>query len=418
LRRLAVLLLGALVLGGCGGGGDDGPEVPDGALTIYTSLPRHGDSATAAAAALEGQKLALADRKGKAGGHDIKLVPLDSAKPDGHTWDPGLVEQNADKAAGDASAIAYLGELDMGGSAISVPVTNDKAIPQISPLDGLTSLTQVQPGGPRGGPERYYPTGRRTFARLVPNDLAETTALVDWAKDDGASRIAIVHDDQLTGRSIAAQAVFVADARKVKVVTVKEVEIGREPEDYEKTAQALADEKERPDAVVYAGLADSTVDPLLGAIQKALPDAGLYAAGLPPERPLPGIGRVHLVAGTPPVEEYPPRSQRVLERLAERSGGAPQPAAALYGYESMRLVLEAVDRAGARANDRAAVGAELLKPGPRARSVLGDLTLTNTGDVADQRVAAYSRQGDHLMYEGLRDVRPPALPPAPGDPGS
>jgi branched-chain amino acid transport system substrate-binding protein len=418
LRRLAVLLVGALVLGGCGGGDDDGSEAQGGALTIYTSLPRQGESATAAAAALEGQKLALADHHGKAAGHDVKLIPLDSAKADGHTWDPGLVEQNADKATDDASAIAYLGELDMGGSAISVPVTNEKGIPQLSPLDGLTSLTQVQPGGPRGGPERYYPKGTRTFARLVPNDLAQTTAVVDWAKSDGAARIAIVHDDQLTGRSIAAQAVFVADARRVKVVTVKEVEIGGKPEDYEKTAQALADEKERPDAVVYAGLADSTAQPVLGAVEKALPGTDVYAAGLPPERPLPGIGPVHLVAATPPAEEYPRRGQRVLDRVAKRSGGAPQPAAALYGYESMRLVLEAIDRAGARATDRAAVAAQLLKPGPRAHSVLGDLTFTNAGDVADQRVAAYTRQGDHLMYEGLRDVRPPALPPAPGDPGS
>jgi hypothetical protein len=50
--------------------------------------------------------------------------------------------------------------------------------------------------------------------------------------------------------------------------------------------------------------------------------------------------------------------------------------------------------------------------------LLGDLALTATGDVADQRVAAYVRQNDRLEYEGLRAVRPPKLPPAPGDPGS
>src|SRR5687767_9786119 len=69
LRRLAVLLLGALLAGGCGGGGDDRSQVPDGrALTIYTSLPRHGESASAAHAVLEGQRLALSDRRGRAAG--------------------------------------------------------------------------------------------------------------------------------------------------------------------------------------------------------------------------------------------------------------------------------------------------------------------------------------------------------------
>jgi branched-chain amino acid transport system substrate-binding protein len=416
-RRLAVLLLGALLVGGCGGG-DGGSEVRQGALTIYTSLPRHGDSATAGSAVLQGERLALADHRGHAGGRPIKLVPLDSSKPDGHTWDPDLVEKNADRATDDPSAIAYVGELDAGGSAISVPVTNDKHIVQLSPLDSLTSLTMVQPGGPRGGPERYYPRGRRTFARLVPHDLSQATALVDWAKADGATRIAIVHDDQLAGRSIASQVVFVADARAVKVVTVKEVGTGDEPKDYEATAKALAGEKERPDAVVYAGLVDATAEPLLGAVQKALPGARIYAAGLPPERPLTGVGPVNLIAATAPADEYPARAQRVLKRLSRNSGGAPQPAAAIYGYESMRLVLEAIDRAEPHAGDRAAVARELLRPGPRAHSLLGALAITNSGDVADQRVAAYRREGEHLTYLGLREVRPPELPRAPGDPGS
>jgi hypothetical protein len=104
--------------------------------------------------------------------------------------------------------------------------------------------------------------------------------------------------------------------------------------------------------------------------------------------------------------------------MSERAGGAPQPAAAVYGYESMRLVLEAIDRADPRSGDRAAVTRELLRAGPRPHSLLDELTITDTGDVADQRVAAYRRQGDHLLYQGLREVRPPALPPAPGDPGS
>jgi hypothetical protein len=61
---------------------------------------------------------------------------------------------------------------------------------------------------------------------------------------------------------------------------------------------------------------------------------------------------------------------------------------------------------------------ELLRPGPRPGSVLGDLALTPAGDVADQRLAAYRREGSELDFEGLRAPRPPELPPAPGDPGS
>lgn len=420
LRRLAVLLLGALLAGGCGGGDDDRPRVPGGtALAIYTSLPRHGDSAGAAAAVLEGQRLALADSMGRAGGRPVRLVALDSAKPDGRAWDPAVVEQNAERAASDVTAIAYLGEYDSGGSAISVPVTNDKGIAQLSPLDGLTSLTQVQPGGARGGPERYYPNDTRTFGRLVPTELSQATVLVDWAREEGARRIAIVHDNEIYGRGIAGQAVFVADARKLPVAVVKEVEAAAEdPADYSDTARAIAAQKEPPDAVIYAGLAEETAEPLLAAIHAALPGAAVYATGIAPERPLSGAGLVHLVAPTRPAGGYPRRARRVLDVVGRKLGVPRAPVTALYGYESMRLVLEAIDRAGPRAGDRAAVGRELLRPGPRAGSVLGDLALTRTGDVAEQGLASYRRDGGSLVYAGLRVPRPPALPPAPGDSGS
>jgi branched-chain amino acid transport system substrate-binding protein len=400
-RRLATVLLGALLVVGCGGGGNDRPQVPDdGALTIYSSLPMHGASAGAAQAVAAGQRLALADHKGRAGGRKIRLVALDSSKPDGQTWDPELVEKNADRAAKDASAIAYLGELDQGGSAISLPVTNAKGMLQISPLDGLTSLTREQPGGPRGGPERYYPADVHTFARLVPVDLMQATMLVDWARERGARSIAVVHDDRLWGRAIAGQAVFVADARKMKVTAVHEVESGAQPPTPEDDAKALADAKELPDAVIYAGLPDPNSAPLLSAIQQALPAADVYAAGVPADDQLDSAGTLRIVSTTRPAGDYGRRAARILERL-----GPDTPVAALYGYESMRLALEAVDHAG---HDRAAVARDALRPGPRT-GALGRIELTRTGDLADQRVALYRRDGADLTFEGLRASNPPAL---------
>jgi branched-chain amino acid transport system substrate-binding protein len=395
------VLLGALLVSGCGGGGDDRPQVPDGgALTIYSSLPMHGASAGASQAVAAGQRLALSDHKGRAGGRSIRLVALDSSKPDGQTWDPELVEQNADRAAKDASAIAYLGELDQGGSAISLPVTNAKGILQISPLDGLTSLTREQPGGPRGGPERYYPGDAHTFARLVPVDLMQATMLVDWAQERGARSVAIVHDDRLWGRAIAAQAVFVADARKLAVTTVHEVESGAEPPTPADDAKALADAKTLPDAVIYAGLPDANSAPLLTAIQQALPAADVYAAGVPADDQLDSAGTLRIVSTTRPARDYGPRAARILGRMAPGT-----PVAALYGYESMRLVLEAIDRAGP---DRAAVVRDALRPGSRT-GALGRIELTRTGDLGDQRVALYRRDGAVLTFEGLRASNPPAL---------
>src|SRR6476661_1465497 len=186
-----VLLLCGLWVVGCSSADDE--RASGTTLTVYMSLPRHGVSARMAGDVAAGARLALADAGARVDGKRIRLVELDNSKPGGETWDPSLVEANAKQAANDKTTIAYIGELDTGASAISVPVTNDKGILEVSPADGLTSLTRDEPGAALlTGPDRYYPSGKRTFLRLVPDDYLQAAMLVDWARARGAQRIALV----------------------------------------------------------------------------------------------------------------------------------------------------------------------------------------------------------------------------------
>src|SRR3954454_12724602 len=193
------MALAAALLAGCGGGHEaTSRRGPHGPPAVYLSVPRQGIEAGAGKAVAAGARQALADARGRSGGRTVRLVQLDAATPKASSWDPAAVEANAKRAADDPSAIAYIGELDEGGSAVSVPVTNKAGVLQLSPLDGLTTLTREQPGAPPGtGPARYYPSGRRTFLRLVPTDPAPAVALVKWARDRGARRIAVVQDEEV-----------------------------------------------------------------------------------------------------------------------------------------------------------------------------------------------------------------------------
>src|SRR5437763_6741479 len=149
IRSVLVLVAAAASLAGCSGSGHKDERVRGNTLTIYESLPLRSASSRKADAVAAGASLALQDAHGMAGSHRVKLVELDSSDPNGGpSWDPASVEANAKRAAADPTTIAYIGELDEGGSAISVPVTNAKDILQVAPLDGLTSLTQVAPAGP------------------------------------------------------------------------------------------------------------------------------------------------------------------------------------------------------------------------------------------------------------------------------
>lgn len=395
-------LVALAVLTGCSAGGHDTERAPSGPLTVYVSVPRHGIESSAGQAVAAGARLALSDAQGRAGDRDVRLVQVDDSKPEGPTWDPAAVEANAKRAAADPTTIAYIGELDQGGSAVSVPVTNEAGFLQVSPLDGLTTLTHNQPGAPVGtGPDRYYPSGKRTFLRLVPRDALQASELIDWARERGATRLAIVQDDQVFGRVLAQQAAVAAERAGLPVTDLSEPH--DDPATFPEFARKLA--LKRPDAVLYTGLGDATAGQLLSAIGRALPAARLYgssalASAVPAPADLP---EVQVLSPLLPASEYGPRARRLLKRLPP----GPDPvigAEALYGYESMRVVLDAIGAAGADAGDRVAVARTALEVRSR-RSAIGDYGVLASGDVTTERFGAYRRSGAGLRYLGERVAR-------------
>jgi branched-chain amino acid transport system substrate-binding protein len=347
-----------------------------------------------------GARLALSEAGGRAGGKRVRLAQLDSSKPGAVTWDPSLVEANANRAVDDPTAIAYIGELDTGASAISVPVTNDKGILQVSPADGLTSLTRDEPGQPlANGPDRYYPSGKRSFLRLVPNDYEQAAALVSWARSRGARRIALLQDERLFGRALASQARYAA--LKLGVTVVDVAEAPDDPSGYSALTEKLAGTD--PDAVVYTGLGDVASGSLLAAVRRELPGTPLYGgSALATAAPAPpGLPSTAVVKPALPASGYGPRARRVLARL-ERDRGGPVGTEALYGYEAMRVVLDAIDDAPDGAEPAAVARAALL---PRAReSVLGRYRVAATGDVSTTRFGGYRRNSAALVWTGPRNT--------------
>ena len=225
---------------------------------------------------------------------------------------------NAHRAADDPTAIAYLGELDYGASAVSLPITNEAGLLQVSPGDGLTSLTRRPPGRLRAGPERYYPSDQRSFVRVGPSDLDEAEWLVDRVSSGGGQRLATVFDREIYGRELAGQ--IAALARRDGIEPVASEEFRGEPDQIPEIARNLAEA--RPDAVIYLGVAEPATARLLSGIDSALPSAPLLASS--------GI----LAAGEALV--VPPGPARI-----EAVGPALSPERA--GYDAMRLVLDAVE---------------------------------------------------------------------------
>ena len=195
-RWLSLVALAAVLLGAAGCGSiavSNVAEATGGQLTVYSSEPLQGPSATISEQIVNGEALALADAGGRAGLFKIGYVSLDDASPTSGQWNPGVTATNAKTAAQDPSTIAYLGDYDSAATAISLPLINAAGILQLSPASPYVGLVSSFDAG-QDEPERFYPSGRRTFARLQPGDIAQADAQVQLMKSLGVHRLYVLDD--------------------------------------------------------------------------------------------------------------------------------------------------------------------------------------------------------------------------------
>jgi branched-chain amino acid transport system substrate-binding protein len=401
--RLAPIaaLLCAVLLSGCFGNDDKEASrrpIRGHVLTVYSSAPTEGPSAATGRAVAAGERQALADAGARAGRYRIKLIELSSSKPNGGNWDPGQVNENAKRAANDRRAIAYLGELNLGASAVSVPVTNERGLLQVSPGDGLASLTE-QPPRSAAGPERYYPSGRRSFLRLVPDDEVQARLIADRLAALGVERPALIVGTGVYARELAAE--LAADMRKHDMDPVASKDLRDDPDTVLDAVNDLVNvpPASLPDAVVLALARDRNTSQMLSALAEQIPGAALITgSGVLVGEPLQVPG-----AAAPPLEavapQPPPGRSRALVRIARGQGAGLATPEALWGYEAMRLVLDSIDQAqdGGRPADRADVVRAALTPRVR-KSPIGTYQVRRNGSVEGLPMALYRLQGDRFEF--------------------
>jgi ABC-type branched-subunit amino acid transport system substrate-binding protein len=391
-RSVVVALLG-LALGplGCGDEPEQPAPVVADELTVYASVPTRGPSAAAGRAAAAGMRRALADAGGRAAGRRVRLVVLSSTPPDEDgeppAWDPGAVEANAERAVEDPTAIAYIGELERGGSAVSLPVTNREGLLQVAPADGLTSLTRRPPGRPRAGPERYYPEDLRTFVRLVPPDLEAGREVVDELVALGATRVDLLYGDGIADREFEGMVTALAHARLPSLELSAHPLRDLDPEGAVDLLAAIVENA--PQAIVLADGAGPEAELMLAALGARLPDTPLLGgpslAGAARRAGSEAPRATCALTGLPSADELPPRGERLLASL--RRQGVPPSVDALLGYEAMALTLDAIDAAGP---DREGVVRAAREPRERD-GLLGAYAIERRGDVSGRAVGCAAR---------------------------
>jgi branched-chain amino acid transport system substrate-binding protein len=375
-------------------------------------MPLEGPDRAISVDVVRAQRLALRERGGRAGRYAIQLVSLDAATPKAGEWDPAQISKNARRAAKDPDTIAYVGELHSGSSAISIPLLNEAGILEVSPLDTAMELT-TRTLAIAGSPMKYYPKLQkvgRTFARVVPNDRVQADALALYMRQEGVRRLAILTDDDTNGLPLAATVKASAQAAGITVVPDEDPIDAHAKDQSERAAKIAAT---GADAVFFVGSTRPGVVQLWRALNLEEPSLQLYAPGAVVGAPfIAAIGnaRSETRVTRPPLalSEYPPASRGFLASFRSVYGYTPAPEA-LYGYEAMRAVLDAIDRGEAAAGDRALTRPDVVRAFFRTRArgtVLGDYDIDRGGDTNLHQFGAYRVVGRELRFVRSLDVAP------------
>lgn len=388
-RWILVCLLGALALGVAACGDDDDDDGGGGGgttaskdVTVYSSLPLQGASRVQSLDVQRGAELALDQRGGKAGSCTVDYKKLDDSTAQAGTWDPGATSANARKVATDDNAIALLGEFNSGASAISIPITNEAGILQVSPSNTALELTKDAGPDDKGAPEKYYPSGERTYGRVVPADHIQGSAQAEWMAEEGVKKLYVLDDKQVYGLGVAKTTADAAELNGIEVVGTD----GIDPKapNYRSLASKIADSG--ADAVFFGGIVDNNAVQLYKDLGAALPDAtlwgpdGVATSTFTNDLPQDVQARTYLTVATINEEDYPPKGQKFFDDFKAKYNQKIVQPYAIYGYEAMDVVLDSMERAGDSCNDRQTVIDEFFNTTDK-EGVTGTYDIDDDGDV-------------------------------------
>jgi branched-chain amino acid transport system substrate-binding protein len=251
---VAVMVLSALALAACGGGGSDSGSGDGGkTLVIATDLPLQGASKDASDSTNNAIKLYLESMGNKAGKYNVSLEEYDDSTAAKGAWDDATCAKNAADHVANADEVAVMGTYNSGCAKIIAPVLNaDPNGPML-----MVSHANTNPGLTKkwdaGEPEKYFPTGKRNYARVITTDDYQGQAAAAFLAEKGIKSVYVLNDNQTYGQGVATS--FVEGAKKVGITV-----LGNEPWDSKQTSYSALFTKIKglnPGAIYLAGIYDN-----------------------------------------------------------------------------------------------------------------------------------------------------------------
>jgi len=416
LLGLLAVLVGALALiaAGCGGDDDGGPggevrALPasscapleyegegDPELILATDFPMQGGSRTQTLQIVDATRFLLEEQDWKAGDYNIALQVCDDATAQAAKWDPDKCSRNAHAYAQNEHVIAVHGTFNSGCAAIEIPVLNQApggGLLLFSPANTYGCLTEPCAGNE---PEKYYPTGKRNYARVAPSDPNQAAVVAEFAKSKGVKSVYILNDKEAYGLGVAKNFQGAAEALGIRVLGFGAFD----PKQPNFRAIFTRIRATDPDAIFIGGLVDENSGQLINdkvsvlgpntdtpadGTMLLLPDGYTTDAvfqrsegGTPNAR-----GAFFSVAGVG-IDKYKGAALDFVNKFKPRLKGRAIDPYAILGAQAARVVLDAIERSD---GTRASVVEEVFKT-KIDDGLIGSFEINENGDLSGAKGAA------------------------------
>jgi branched-chain amino acid transport system substrate-binding protein len=404
---VAALAVAALAAVGCSSssssssgatGGSTSAATGGNVVDVYSSLPLQGGSSAQTIPLVNGIKLALSEAKNKAGQFTVNYKNLDDSTAAAGKWDAGQTSANAKEAATDPKAVYYIGEFNSGASEVSIPILNQGGVPQVSPANTYVGLTTSLPGSAAGEPAKYYPTGTRTYLRIVPIDSIQGAADLMAMKAAGCTKVAVANDKEAYGSGLATLLGLEKSFYGVNIVS----NTGIDPTAGNFRTYAQTVKASGADCFFFAGIVSNGAVQITKDINAAIPAAKIfggdgvctdsYTAASKGGVPAAIDPLLQCTVATLNLQSYPGGKDFLASYKAKYGSAEPDPYA-IYGYEAMKLGLDTIAGLGADGNNKAKVLAALFATTNRS-SVLGTYGFDKNGDTTLKSYGLYKVGAD------------------------
>ena len=376
-------------------------DTSKGTIKLYSSWPLTGSSEQIGGDAVQATKLALEDFGNAAGGFALTYEAMDDGiAANNGSWDGPTEANNATKAINDADCMVYMGTYNSGAAQISIPLTNEAGLAQISYANTYVGLTRALEGvTEEGEPDKFYPTGKRNYMRTIVADDIQGTAAARWAYNENGNRKAyVLHDNQPYGKGVAG--VFRLEFEKLGGEVLGFEGYVPDAGDYQSLMSGIADQG--PDIVYLGAIVNLNASKLLQDLRDFMPAdqvTFLGPDGLINEDFVKGAGEAaegaYLTFGGVPAGSLEGPGADYAKRMTDILGHTPD-AYAMYAYETAVVVIQGIDKAAEK--DRAKILDAMLGTKDFYSLLGGSWSFTETGDTDSTRMGLNQIQGGQIVY--------------------